>query len=614
MKNLKSNLAVKIVAIFLILILATVIVGSVFNTIYQAYDLTSNVLFEESRIYSDVMNFYSNRIFNNYIDYGKLQNSMKEENVNFYFDIKDESGTVVYSNHNKNETELRKRPVYTSSRTTLQYNEVKKGVVDTTYNISIYLKQKITNHDFVYYANLVFNMRHALIVIAVVSFILIIMLFVFLLSAAGHRKNTDEIVPSFVDLIPIDLLFLILVSIAGTIIVILNEILYYYYEGIIIVTAIVLTYFLGTLFAMSFAVRCKLGTIWKNSLFWYSIRLIYYIVKWVYKRIKTLFNAIPLIWKTVLIIIGYLFISFFCLALNLYVINIFLLLAASLFICFFAISLNNLKIGGAKIASGILDHKIDTSYMIFDLKDIGENINNISDGMANAVNERMKSEHFKSELITNVSHDIKTPLTSIINYVELLKKEDIENDTVQEYIEILDRQSNKLKKLTEDLIDASKASTGNVSVNITELDVIELLVQSIGEYNEKFKNVGIEPILNLHGLERIVIKSDGRLLWRVFDNLLNNIYKYTMHGTRVYIDVNIVNESVMVGIKNISRDPLNVSADELMERFVRGDSSRTTEGSGLGLSISRSLTEILGGSLNLYIDGDLFKVVIIITI
>lgn len=234
-------------------------------------------------------------------------------------------------------------------------------------------------------------------------------------------------------------------------------------------------------------------------------------------------------------------------------------------------------------------------------------INDISNGFENAVQESLKSERLKTELITNVSHDIKTPLTSIINYVDLIKKENVENEKVKEYIEILDNKSQRLKKLTEDLVEASKASSGNVSLNFETIGIIELLNQLLGEYKDKFEEKKLEIISNLPK-EDIKIKADSRYLYRVIDNLFGNISKYALDSSRVYIDTFIKDNKISIIFKNISKERLNITEEELMQRFVRGDKSRTTEGSGLGLSIAKSLTELQKGTLNCKIDGDLFKV------
>ena len=262
-----------------------------------------------------------------------------------------------------------------------------------------------------------------------------------------------------------------------------------------------------------------------------------------------------------------------------------------------------------EMAEGNLDRKADTSKMFWVFRAHGEHLNQIRDGMSKAVEARMKSEHLKTELITNVSHDIKTPLTSIINYVDLLQKDDMDEKTRQEYIEVLSRQSARLKKLIEDLVEASKASTGNIQINWAEIDANMLLEQAVAEYEDKLANAGLKVVFTRSEVPA-VIRADGQHLWRVFDNLLANISKYAMPGTRVYASVIHETGSVRIEFKNISREALNVSSDELMERFVRGDSSRNTEGSGLGLSIANSLCTLMRADFKLSIDGDLFKAVI----
>lgn len=272
------------------------------------------------------------------------------------------------------------------------------------------------------------------------------------------------------------------------------------------------------------------------------------------------------------------------------------------------VQMKQLQEGSKRIASGELA-PIDTSKMFWEFKKHGENINQVSDGIALAVEEKMKSERFKTELITNVSHDIKTPLTSIINYVDLIKKEDIADPTLCEYVEVLDRQSARLKKLIEDLMEASKASTGNIAVHFEECDMNVLLSQVVGEFEEKLTASGLEVVVTKPEAAVRVI-ADGRHMWRVLDNLMNNVCKYSQPNTRVYIVLEQEGNTATITFKNISKTALNIPSDQLMQRFVRGDSSRHTEGSGLGLSIAQSLTELMNGRMKLEIDGDLFKVIL----
>ena len=236
-------------------------------------------------------------------------------------------------------------------------------------------------------------------------------------------------------------------------------------------------------------------------------------------------------------------------------------------------------------------------------------VNDIAGGLSNAIQEKLKSERLKTELITNVSHDIKTPLTSIINYVDLLKKEKMPNEQAEEYLNILDNKSQRLKRLTEDLVEASKASSGNIKLNIEKLNVNELLKQVSGEFEDKFKSRNLEEVMSLPE-KNVYINADSRYMYRILENMYSNISKYAMDNTRVYIDVIPNNNRITIQMKNISKEKLNISTEELMQRFVRGDSARNTEGSGLGLSIATSLTTLQGGTFNIYLDGDLYKVII----
>lgn len=239
-----------------------------------------------------------------------------------------------------------------------------------------------------------------------------------------------------------------------------------------------------------------------------------------------------------------------------------------------------------------------------ELQELGKNINNIKQGMKKAVEESMKAERLKTDLITNVSHDLKTPLTSIINYTDLLKKEKIENENAKKYIDILEKKSKKLKILTEDLIEVSKISSGNETVALEKIDFKELVLQANGEFAEKFEEKNLEVISNLPK-EAVIVDLDGKKMWRVLENLYQNVYKYSLENTRVYVDL-AVHDNIVFTIKNISKEKLNISPDELMERFIRGDSSRHTGGNGLGLSIAKDLSKLNGGTLKIEIDGDLF--------
>lgn len=348
--------------------------------------------------------------------------------------------------------------------------------------------------------------------------------------------------------------------------------------------------------------------------------------RWVarlWQKLCNMFAILPMAWKGLLLLFVVGFVNLFLFILIICDDNVFFVLLLTVFdmaviwgYLSFLREMVWLHEGAKKIAAGDLDYRVPSDVMHWEFQAHGEALNAIRDGIdaaveerVQAVEERIKSERMRNELLTNVSHDIKTPLTSIINYVGLLQKEPIEGEKAREYIEVLDRQSIRLKKLLEDLLEASKASTGNITVDAMPTSVGELLRQVVGEYAEKLSAAGIEPIITIPAQDAMIF-ADGRLLWRIFDNLMANIVKYAMPQTRVYLDLSSDASITAVAIKNVSRERLNIDPDELIERFVRGDTSRSTEGSGLGLSIAQSLTELMGGTFQLTIDGDLFKVLL----
>ncbi len=463
-----------------------------------------------------------------------------------------------------------------------------------------------------------YELRYVSIAVLVVSLILEAFVFVFLLSAAGHHGETGELRPSFIDKIPFDL-YTALTVFAGIFLIAAMAEVSYSNTAMLVVVLIaalgVIAALISLLWCMSLAVRIKLGTTIKSC-------IIYRVGAWCLRLIKKVFytfkdglKAIPMFPRAVLIIAAILFVEFLWIAiagtspgkqLFGWFIERAVLVLATLYVL---LSMKQLLEAGQRIAKGELDCKVDTSKLRGPFKEHGEDLNSITDGMNRAVGERMKSERFRTELITNVSHDIKTPLTSIINYVDLLEKEQPENEKMREYLEVLDRQSAKLKKLIDDLLEASKASSGSLSVNLTECELGILLDQMAGEYSEKLSAAGLELILTKPE-ESVKIMADGRHMWRIFDNLLNNICKYAQRGTRVYLDLTADALKAAVTFRNISATRLNISGDELTERFVRGDSSRNTEGSGLGLSIAQSLAQLQKGALDITVDGDLFKVVL----
>ena len=274
-----------------------------------------------------------------------------------------------------------------------------------------------------------------------------------------------------------------------------------------------------------------------------------------------------------------------------------------------SVAKSRIKRGIREIASGNVDYQIPLEHLKGQNLQMAEMVNDIGNGLQRAVEEGMKSERLKTDLITNVSHDIKTPLTSIINYVDLLKRENFEDPKIRGYLDILETKAHRLKTLTEDVVEASKVSSGNITLEMMDVNLVEMINQTEGEFTEKFEAKNLKVVQSLPDVPAM-IHVDGRRMWRVLENIYNNAAKYAMPGTRVYADLWLQEEKVIISLKNISEQPLNISADELTERFIRGDISRSTEGSGLGLSIAKSLTEMQGGVFRLYLDGDLFKATI----
>lgn len=463
-----------------------------------------------------------------------------------------------------------------------------------------------------------FAYSNLLLGVMVASALLALACFAFLMAAAGHRKGCEEIQSGITERLPFDVLT-VLVAAAGVILMQLLIGFSYGDANAAKLVAYVLIFeaaaALCLWWCMSFARRLKIGNVIKSCI---SIRLLL----WCWRVFKKLMDFVgrtlkgmALIPRASVIIFGILFIEFLwivgfgadgaVLVFGWFIERaVLVLLTLYVLLC-----MKKLLKAGKEISQGNMDYHVDTGKMYGPLREHGEQLNRISEGMIKAVNSRMKSEHFKTELITNVSHDIKTPLTSIINYVDLLEKEEIDNEKAREYIQVLSRQSARLKKLIDDLIEASKASTGNLNVNMERCELGVLIDQSAGEYAEKLKAAGLELVVTKPE-EPVVIMADGRHMWRVFDNLLNNVCKYAMAGTRVYLNLDKAAGKATVTFRNISASQLNISGEELMERFVRGDSSRNTEGSGLGLSIARSLVQLQNGELELTVDGDLFKVVL----
>ena len=435
--------------------------------------------------------------------------------------------------------------------------------------------------------------------------VLTVLLVVFLCLGAGRRRDREGVLLNHFDRIPLDLLIFLefwalaaLFALGDSMALALNSGMPNLETAVGL--GVLSLGISGCLlaFLLTLATRIKTRTVFSNTLTWLLCRSIG-------RLCRALGRSWPLTWRVVVLFLLYLLGSVLT-ALTVFLIPVYQGLALY-FLCRWTIQWRRVREGAARIVGGDPSCKIDTGGKMYpDLREHAEQLNDLGGAIRTAVDRQLKSERFKAELITNVSHDLKTPLTSIINYVDLLKKEEIQNPRAAEYIEVLDRKSQRLKKLTEDLVEASKASTGNLAVNRERLGMVQLVQQAIGEFEEKFAQRGLQLISSFPA-EEAYIQADGRHLWRIIDNLLSNCNKYAMEGTRVYLDVMKWDGTVTLSVKNISQQQLNIPAEQLMERFVRGEESRSTEGSGLGLSIARSLTELQGGVFRLDIDGDLFK-------
>ena len=443
-----------------------------------------------------------------------------------------------------------------------------------------------------------------------ISVIFTFVIAIYLCWAIGHEKGKDEIELGYIDKVPYEVLFLawaVLLTIFASVAVQCLNVANY----ITLIFAVLLyfiCYIICAVTAVSTIKRLKARKFIKSF-------LTYKIGKWCFDKLKNLFETLDekttenkrLFWYYLLFII----VSVMLACLFYTGIAIILLIGFWIWSYYklkkYIIDQEKIKNALKDIYEGKNDVKLNEEELTGVLKEMSVYVNDIASGFSNAIQESLKSERLKTELITNVSHDIKTPLTSIINYVDLLKKENIQDEKVKEYIKILDQKSQRLKKLTEDLVEASKVSSGNVKLNIESIDIKELFNQTIGEFKDRFEAKDLKIEVQMPS-EDIKIKADSRYLYRIIENLFSNITKYALDSSRVYIDVVENNKCINISIKNISKDKLNISADELMQRFVRGDKSRYTEGSGLGLSIAKSLTEIQGGKFEIIIDGDLFKV------
>lgn len=565
----------------------------------------------KSNNYQEEMNnMKNNKIYWNYIDNNIdtnieyiNQNNIKY-NYNYNYSNNSESGLNIevsnyeYDNngnvYKKNKKTLNDYEVYT------KYNENRINQITDFALVNQIYKFMLQNRELPIYA-------------LIISLILLILIAIYLFWAIGHKKGEKEISLNAIDNIPYEILSIICLTVASIFLSILMNVINIVNYVIFVVCIIIyfIFYAICAVMGVTTIKRIKAKKFWKSF-------LTYKVIKWFTNKIKKFTDELKNNTKSTkkifwyywgFVLLSIILASAFQTGLSIILLIVFWIWAYYK-IRKYIRQQDQIKKALEKIYKGETEVFLDEKELEGVLKEMAIYINDIAGGFSNAIEQSLKSERLKTELITNVSHDIKTPLTSIINYVDLLKKENIQGEKVKEYIEILDKKSQRLKKLTEDLVEASKVSSGNVKLNIEQINLKELINQTIGEFKDRFEEKNLVIEANITN-DEIKINADNRYMYRIIENLFSNITKYALDSSRVYIDMKQEKNNINISIKNISKEKLNISSDELMQRFVRGDKSRYTEGSGLGLSIAKSLTELQEGTFDIIIDGDLFKVVMI---
>lgn len=651
MNGLKYSLGVKTLCYTLAPILLVMMIAGIFSIFYvvEEPDTLTTSTFEETTMFGDL---YTGKVYNIYYNYEGAIYTDEYESIEGIYESEQDANSnediyysyaIYFHNYMKYIVETPEGYIHTNILDLTKDNleEAKNNIMKEKYHwvknedgISStiqmseldyydYSNQKIKNSENKFYTYLDYHEGNSyyciqqlmykiaketfkgIVVYLPLGIIGLIAVCVYLVSSVGHKPGKEGIYLNAFDKLPLELAtaivglgYVITIFLACGLI---NTVSNVTSQFVMIIIGLIPIY-LVTIWAFETILRrIKSHTFWENS--------ICYIIL---KKIIEIFKNIKI---TLKVVIAYFLFGLLTtmLILNRYNSLSILLLIAMWMAC--GIYILNRVIEYKKISSliqklyeGVEVEPLNEEEFKGEFRNLVPKLNDISSGFTNAIEKGIQSERLKTELITNVSHDIKTPLTSIINYVDLMKKEKIENEKVNEYLEVLDKKSARLKKLTEDLVEASKASSGNIKLNKENLAIKELILQELGEFDEKFKEKGLQIIENLPENE-MMLNADGKCMSRILDNIFSNISKYALPNSRVYIDAT-VEEKMEISFKNISANQLNITAEELMERFVRGDVARTTEGSGLGLSIARSLTELQGGNFEIYLDGDLFKVVI----
>ena len=579
----------------------------------------------DKKVYYKAPDYYYNSVLYSYISYiiideqtGNLYTNIKSKDYNneilnvqnqkIYWIYENQNITTSIDSVNQDNVKYLAATYSYYSIDNLENMKVYTWLSEEAFNYSNYFVIQQTIYDFFQKSP---NAPAYLIFITTIALVAMI---VYLCWAIGHEQGKKQIELNRIDRLSYEILFSVVMFIVGLLmsLVVLSAELRANQK---IIIPVVLLEYLGSYVAFSVLFVSTVKRI-KAKQFWHTFA-IYRIYNWIKRTIKYLFEKNTdkgnITKKIIIVYVLFIIISIILVGALGSFLGFVLLMAfwfGTLYLLIqYGKKLTMIQNALKEIYDGKPDVHLNEEELVGVLKRMAEYINDIAGGFTNAIEQSLKSERLKTELITNVSHDIKTPLTSIINYVDLLKKEDINDAKIEQYIAILDKKSQRLKKLIEDLVEASKVSSGNVKLNIERINLKELLNQAIGEFEDRFQKKNLKIDLDIPKTD-IIIEADNRYMYRIIDNLFSNISKYAMENTRVYIRLQKSDKFIEVEMKNISATRLNISADELMQRFVRGDKSRYTEGSGLGLSIAESLTEMQGGSFKISIDGDLFKVLL----
>jgi len=633
-RTIVSSTVVKIIAFFLLAISLIVgMAGGVATAIlweWGVYTTDGKALLEDAmytQAWEDVIEvseLYKER------DMDGMEAYLSERNL--FMEIYDsdvEKDTLLWSNYNGSQSQ------YTFNHFT-EFSVIGKGVTEENDDVKSLLFRVYVNDEFPIqddykfihvWGNAVLDWMYVIPVVTVISVFVFFTCFIFLMCSAGHHRGQEGITGGVLYFFHFDVLTCLFGLIACLGFAFAEELVNYGGELWCVLALLVfaLTVTWCTIYCRALAIELKMGTLFKHTLIYQVLSKLGRGIRKLWRGLVYLVKGIPLVTGIVVAYIGFGVVQFITLlafcglwrmdqdVLLLCVLEKLILLPIVIYL---ALMCKKLQQGSKALAEGQLHYKVDTDKMLLGFREHGENLNRIGEGISLAVDERMKSEHLKTELITNVSHDLKTPLTSIINYADLIStisdrgiSDDNDKEQLAQYSEVLLRQSKRLKKLLEDLVEASKATTGNLDVKLEKCEVSVILSQAIGEYVQRFSEKDL-TLLVKQPEEPVCILADGRHLWRVFDNLLNNICKYAQEHTRVYLTVDSEENEVSIVFRNMSKYQLDVSAEELQERFVRGDKSRHMEGNGLGLSIAGSLVELQGGTMEIVTDGDLFKVIL----